>query len=158
MCIRDSPKPWLQQCQKDIGTLSAQLTGVEGEILALPDEDAALLTNVTSMQKALSDLEYEIGRRLYLLEDTTRTSHFEPTVKLPKISVPTFDGDVLNWAMFWEQFETTIHSNEKLHDAQKLACLRDAVASGPAKSVIQGLAHSAGNYQEAVKCLSLIHI
>ena len=80
-------------------------------------------------------------------------AHEEPTVELPKIRVPTFDGDVLNWAVFWEQFVTTIHNNKKLHDAQKLAYLRDAVESGPAKKVIQGLAHSAGSYQEAIECL-----
>ena len=72
---------------------------------------------------------------------------------MPEVSVPTFDGDVLNWAVFWEQFETAIHNNKKLHDAQKLTYLRDAVERGPAKKVIQGLAHSAGTYQEAVKCL-----
>ena len=75
-------------------------------------------------------------------------AHLEPTVELPKISVPTFDGDVLSWAVFWEQFQTAINDNKKLHEAQKLAYmyLRDAVDKGPAKKVIQGLAHSAGTY------------
>ena len=31
-------------------------------------------------------------------------------VQLPRIEVPTFDGNLLNWGMFWEQFESTIHS------------------------------------------------
>ena len=61
----------------------------------------------------------------------------------------------MNWAVFWEQFETIIHNNKKLHDVQKLAYLWHAVESGPAKKVIQGLAHSAGTYQEAVKCHNL---
>ena len=103
----EHPKPWLQKCQKDIDALSAQLTGVLGDILALPGEDTALLNNATSIQGALSELDYETVRRLHLLEDT-RTSHFEPTVELPKISIPTFDGDVLNWAVFWEQFELSL--------------------------------------------------
>ena len=152
---KDYPKLWLQKCQKDIGMISAQLTGIMGEILALPGEDTALLTNATAMQGALSELDFEAVRRLHLLKETPATSeaHLEPTVELPKISVPTFDGDVLNWAVFWEQFETAIHNSKKLHDAQKLAYLRDAVDCGPAKKVIQGLAHSAGTYQEAVKCL-----
>ena len=59
----------------------------------------------------------------------------------------------MNWAMFWEQFEMAIHENRKLHDVQKLSYLQDAVKRGPAKRVIQGLSHSAGTYQEAVKCL-----
>ena len=32
-------------------------------------------------------------------------------VKLPKVSAPTFDGNVLNWKSFWEKFDTTIHCN-----------------------------------------------
>ena len=31
------------------------------------------------------------------------------SIKLPKISVPTFDGKVVNWKSFWEQFDATIH-------------------------------------------------
>ena len=31
-------------------------------------------------------------------------------IQLPKIEVPTFDGNLLNWQIFWEQFESTIHS------------------------------------------------
>ena len=74
-------------------------------------------------------------------------------MELPKFSVPTFDGDVLNWAVFWEQFQTAIYNNKKLHEAQKLAYLWDAVDKGPANKVIQGLSQSAGTYLEAVKCL-----
>ena len=108
------PKLWLQKCQKDINALGAQLTGIIGEILVLPEEDNALLANATTIQGALSELDFEAGRRLYLLEETSKVSeaHFEPMVELPKFSVLTFDGDVLNWAVFWEQFETAIHNNK----------------------------------------------
>lgn len=153
---KDHPKLWLQKCQKDIDMLSIQLSGIMGDILSLPGEDAALLTSATTIQAAVSELDFQAVRRLHLLLEKTpieSEAHLEPTVELPKISVPTFDGDVLNWAVFWEQFDTAIHSSKKLHDAQKLAYLRDAVECGPAKKVIQGLAHSAGTYQEAVKCL-----
>lgn len=30
-------------------------------------------------------------------------------VKLPKLNVPTFDGDIINWVTFWEQFKVAIH-------------------------------------------------
>ena len=75
----------------------------------MPDEDTTLLTNATSIQGTLLGLDFEIVRRLYLLKDTKASEvPLEPTVELPKISVPTFDGDVLNWAVFWEQLETAI--------------------------------------------------
>ena len=97
------------------------------------------MANATTLQGALSELK--AGRQLYRLEETPKVSgaHGEPLVELPKFTVPTFDGDVLNWAVFLERFQTTIHNNKKLHEAQKLAYLLDAVEKGPAKKVIQGL-------------------
>ena len=32
------------------------------------------------------------------------------SIKFPKLSIPKFDGDVLNWRTFWEQFRVSIHS------------------------------------------------
>ena len=155
VCTEAHQKLWLRSCQKDLNALSAQLTGIIGKILVLPEEDPALLTNATTIQGALSELDFKACRTLYLLEGTPKVSeaHLEPTVELPKFSVLTFDGDVLNSAMFWEQFETAICNNKNLHEAQKLAYLRDAVEKGLAKKVIQSLSHSTGTYQEAVKCL-----
>ena len=109
------------------------------------------LPSGTEDQGTLSELDFEIGRGPY----DTKASEVppEPTVELPKISVPTFDGDILNWAVFWEQFEMPIHNNKKLHNTQKLTYSQDAVEGGPAKKVIQCLVHLAGTYQEEVKCL-----
>ena len=120
-------KLWLQKFQKDISVLSTQLAGIMGDILALPGEDTALLTNETSPQGGLAKLDFEAGLRLHLLEETPRSSEapLEPMVELPKISVLTFNEDVLNWAVFWEQFETAIHDSKKLHDSLKLAYLWD---------------------------------
>ena len=39
-------------------------------------------------------------------------------VKLSKISVPTFDGKVLNWKNFWEQFDATIHCKTGLNNTE----------------------------------------
>ena len=100
------PKLWFQKCQKDINALSSQSTCVIGEILVLPEEDSTLLVNGTTAQGALSELDFKVGRQHYHLEETPKVSeaHHEPTVVLPMLSVPTFDGNVLNWAIFWEQF------------------------------------------------------
>lgn len=34
--------------------------------------------------------------------------------KLPKLDVPTFDGNVLNWKYFWDQFRTDVAPAEKM--------------------------------------------
>ena len=55
---------------------------------------------------------------------------------LPKISVPTFDGDIMNWSSIWEQFEVSIHKKETLGDVEQLVFLRDALKDGSARQII----------------------
>ena len=74
-------------------------------------------------------------------------------VKLPKISVPTFNGQVLNWKSFWEQFDGTVHCKTGLNNTKKLVYLQEALNNGTARFVIQGLTQMSESYQEAIKCL-----
>ena len=98
---------------------------------------------------------YETSRLIHGLEQVSKTpeTYSEPAIELSKVNFPTFDVDTLNWVTFWEQFDLAIHSNKKLHDVQKLAYLRDAVETVPAKHVIKSLSHSADRYKQVVKCL-----
>ena len=70
-------------------------------------------------------------------------------VRLPKLDVPTFDGDILHW----EQFKISIHDQSHLSNAEKLVYLQQAVKNGSAKSVIEGLSRSRESYKEAIDCL-----
>ena len=74
-------------------------------------------------------------------------------MKLPKVSVPTFDGKVLNLRIFWEQFDVTIHSKTGFSDTAKLMYLQVALKDGPARFVIQRLTRTSESYGEAIKCL-----
>ena len=67
-------------------------------------------------------------------------------IKLPKISVLSLDGDLLNWNTFWKQFEIAIHSKEQLTVAEKLVFLMDSLKEGPARHVIEGLTQTSENY------------
>ena len=53
--------------------------------------------------------------------------------------MPTFDGDIMNRKIFWEQYEVSIHSSTQLTDAEKLAHLRHLLKDGPAQHIIEGL-------------------
>ena len=77
----------------------------------------------------------------------------ESCVKLPKIDVPTFNGNILHWNTFWEQFEVSILSKTYLTNVEKLAYLRHALKGGPANQAIEGLSRSADQYEEAKCCL-----
>ena len=150
-----SPRLWLQECQREISALGTQLAGIMGEILSLPGEERDLMDSATTIKKALKEANYRASRLIHSLEGAPKTpeTRSEPTIELPKINIPKFDGETLNWVTFWEQFEIAIHLNKRLHDVQKLAYLRDAVEAGPAKHVIKGLSHSAGSYEQAIECL-----
>ena len=67
-------------------------------------------------------------------------------IKLPKLDIPTFNGNILHWLTFWEQFCITIHDRSDLSPAQKLVYLRQSLKDGSAKNVIEGLSHSGEQY------------
>ena len=74
-------------------------------------------------------------------------------VKLPKLDVPTFDGSIIHWKQFWDQFTVSVHDRTNLSNAEKIVYLQHALKDGSAKNAIEGLSHSGENYSEAVKCL-----
>ena len=49
------------------------------------------------------------------------------TVQLPKIALPTFNGNLMEWTQFWGQFKQAVHSNPELTNPNKLAYLRDSI-------------------------------
>ena len=71
-------------------------------------------------------------------------------VRLPKLDVPTFDGNIIQ---FWEQFTISVHDRKNLSNAEKIVYLQHALKDGSARSAIEGLSNSGDNYDEAVKCL-----
>ena len=74
-------------------------------------------------------------------------------VKLPKLDVPTFDGNIIHWKQFWDQFTVAVHSKTSLSNAEKTVHLQHAIKDGSARNAIEGLSHSGDNYEEAVECL-----
>ena len=72
---------------------------------------------------------------------------------LPKLDVPTYDGDIIHWKQFWDQFIVSVHDRMNLSNAEKIVYLQHALKDGSAMNAIEGLSHSGDNYSEAVKCL-----
>ena len=73
-------------------------------------------------------------------------------VKLPKISLPHFRGNLMRWSAFWDSFNSAIHINDRLSEIDKFNYLR-SLLEGAAYDAIAGLALSAANYGEAVEIL-----
>ena len=57
-------------------------------------------------------------------------------VKLPKLGVPTFDGNIIHWKQFWDQFTVAVHSRTSLSNAEKTVYLQHAIKDGSARNAI----------------------
>ncbi|KRZ85893.1 hypothetical protein T08_6630 [Trichinella sp. T8] len=72
--------------------------------------------------------------------------------KLPELTLPLFDGEVLEFPTFWAQFEASVHVNTELDDATKFAYLLSNT-TGRALEAIAGIPVTAANYPKAVDIL-----
>jgi hypothetical protein len=80
----------------------------------------------------------------------TNTSH-RFYHRLPTLDLPTFSGDILLWQTFWESFESSVHSNTALTNAQKFNYLKSQLQN-EAERCISGLSLTNANYEQTI-CL-----
>ena len=75
-------------------------------------------------------------------------------MKLLKLKLKKFDGDILKWQEFWDAFDSTIHQNERLQKVDKFNYLRSQLV-GLANETIAGLNLKNGNYHIVIKLLMI---
>ena len=148
----------LQQYEEQLRDLKAELGKISSDLLAMDlDKSDELCQAQSRLENNIFSCGLNIKKLLASVPTTTTAS--APTsvessgVKLPRIDVPTFDGQVINWNSFWEQFNISIHSRTKLSNTEKLVYLKQSLKDGTAKGVIEGLSKSGEHYEEAIKSL-----
>ena len=72
--------------------------------------------------------------------------------RLPKLNIPTFSRNTLQWQSFWDCFEAAVHHNPSITGVQKLNYLW-AQLQGSALQVIAGLPLTNTNYNHSVTLL-----
>ena len=88
--------------------------------------DLPLKTEVASR-----GLVYSVAGVTPTTEHTTvLTSASHATSQLPKLSIPTFTGDSLNWQLFWDCFDSAVNSNPTLSNVQKLSYVSQGSTAG----------------------------
>ena len=73
-------------------------------------------------------------------------------MKLPKLVLRPFSGDITAWTTFWESYESAVHNNRDLTDIDKFNYLNSLLA-GVAREAVAGLSLTATNYQDAIAIL-----
>ena len=80
---------------------------------------------------------------------TLNSAHYQ---RLPKLTLPNFDGDVQTWQTFWDSFESTVHQNSNLTDVERFSYLKSQL-EGEVARTINGFALTHTNYARAVDLL-----
>lgn len=84
-------------------------------------------------------------------DNASVSSKEKSEVKLPRLELPKYSGELTEWQSFWDRFEALVDQSE-LPDISKFSYLQ-SVLQGEARSVIQGLALSSANYKVACDLL-----
>ncbi|GFR02562.1 DUF1758 domain-containing protein [Trichonephila clavata] len=73
-------------------------------------------------------------------------------IKLPKLCIPKFYGDVNQWLDFWNSFESAIYKNVHLNKVDKFNYLKSYLG-GTALSTVDGFSVSDSTYDAAINLL-----
>ena len=137
----------------EIRSLEGELQGLKHKIFSLDD--------IRERMRKDSDNKGNLFDLRVAISHVTKQTKPGPTslgigmsmmggVNLPHIEIPTFDGSILNWRPFWEQFQAIIHDKPHLEDIAKLTyCERGE--KPPTRSLVKKAAL-------CKNCLKLGHI
>ncbi|XP_054723428.1 uncharacterized protein LOC129233424 [Uloborus diversus] len=86
------------------------------------------------------------------LNSADKTNYGSETIKLPKLSLPNFSGNIIDWLTFKDLFNATVTKNESLSDAQKLQYLKTSL-KGDAAKIVNSIPISDSNFKIAYNLL-----
>ena len=118
--------PLLRHEDEQLSDMKTELKDIATPLLAL---DLPTDHEVEVELAALTQIRLECSLKLRRLLMSSPPADPAPTpvsvkdssgVKLPKISVPTFDGNLLHWRSFWEQFSISVHDRDSLSNTEKM--------------------------------------
>ena len=126
--------------------LAAEIQKSEDDNETLLDLSARLEAAIDSANNPVQQLNDSHRSRL----NSSDASH-SVNVKLPMLSLPTFDGDSLKFQEFWDAFESTVHSSD-LSPVEKFKYLKSAL-SGDALRLAGGYRLTNANYDAVIDVL-----
>ena len=104
----------LEQCNRQIAGFEREMLDIHVFCTIATMEDTSEL-NIEKIQ--ISNVFFNLGLKINKFLSYPKEATIKPVregIRLPKIAVPTFDGDPLKWMNFWKQFEISINSKKQL--------------------------------------------
>ncbi len=140
----------------------SQLESIDKDMVAIMEDEECILQFVTEGEMYLTNLYCDIllletevnaipGQTVSLPNRTHNSSDFRKST-LPKLQLPKFGGDLLEWSTFWGLYEAAVHNNQSISEIEKFSYLKCQLQND-AKSCIDGLPLTPENYISAVTLL-----
>lgn len=118
-------------------------------------ESGDILDHLADTASELDSLIRDSGRIEDGLDNGPRLNsgvNHRATSRLPKLEIKQYDGNLIRYQEFWEQFENSIDQREDLPDTEKFTYLRSLLI-GMAADTIDGLSLTSANYRVALGLL-----
>ncbi|GBM70894.1 hypothetical protein AVEN_28462-1 [Araneus ventricosus] len=108
---------------------------------------------INYQQHNVSTILHSTHRDSAIINSAENATIAKRRVKLPKLELRKFDGDVKEWLYFWSQFEK-IHNDSSIEDSDKFQYLLQSTVEGSrAREVIEIFPPTGDNYPKAIDCL-----
>ena len=141
----------IQEKIKSIKTVNDELCDLvddevelEGLFRSLTDFEISTSENMTKLQQII-----KIEQPTTEKEKSKKVN--KHSVKLPKLSIKPFGGDILEWCSFLDSFNSSIHQSS-LNDVEKFNYFRGYLKDEALKT-LEGLTLSEENYEKALNIL-----
>ncbi|KOB64170.1 Uncharacterized protein OBRU01_24464 [Operophtera brumata] len=111
-----------------------------------------LYFDILTIHRRLTATSGEINKSI---DGSTSRAHFGDEgvkVKLPKINLPTFSGNIKTWPEFYDIFHSLIHENDSLTDTERMHYLVSSL-TGDALGLIRVFPATGKYYREAYDAL-----
>lgn len=160
--LDDSQITELEICLAKLPTIESEFNKFQSEFEVLSDETEE--EDIYAERQLFESKYYEVVAQATQLIKTTRKRRDESQlyedaastssdshqdfVRLPKINLPLFDGDIQHWLEFRDTYISLIHSNKNMSDINKFHYLR-ASLKGSAALILQSIDFRKENYEIA---------
>ena len=133
---------------------------LDGEMLDLVEEEelTSEIEQADAFKEGIYTAVIKIDKRVGEARVSSPETHesVDPRssdrVKLPKLVLHPFSGDITTWTTFWESYESAVHRSRDLSNIDKFDYL-NSLLTGAAREAIAGLSLTSANYEEAIAIL-----
>ena len=125
------------------------------------DQDFVDAENISDTHSVLLRQMDKILRRDQQLQSSKSSAPADPgaskqlkhsALKLPKMSLPVFDGDRRKWLSFWDVFKSEVHDVKDISNVAKFNFLKDQL-SEQVKMRVEGIMATEDKYNLLVETL-----